>query len=140
MPDRKKHILVIGGSFLSGSGLLVFLSFIQKCFAGFNPFMLKGYYIPFLFGGVSGAILGTYIVKVKKLNATLRQRVNGLESFLPICSNCKKIRKPDSDPYKMDSWEQIESYISDKTSSQFSHSICPECMKTLYGGILNKDH
>ena len=136
MPDQKKHILVIGGSFLSGSGLLVIFSFFQKYFAGFNPFILKGYCVPFLFGGVSGAILGIYIVKVKKLNATLQQRVNGLESFLPICSNCKRIRKPDSDPEKMDSWEQIESYIPDKTSSQLSHSICPECMKTLYGGIL----
>ena len=129
MPDRKEHLLKIGGSFLIGSILLVILSLIQKIFAGFNPFILKGYLVPFLFGGVSGAILGRYIVKVRELNAKLQQRVNTLESFLPICSNCKKIKKIDSDPKKMDSWMEIESYISNKTSTQFSHSICPECMK-----------
>ncbi len=96
--------------------------------------------IPFLFGGISGAIIGIYIVKVRELNEELQQRVNKLESFLPICSSCKKIRKPDSDPEKVDSWEKIESYISNRTSSQFSHSICPECMKKLYGDILNKDN
>jgi len=96
--------------------------------------------VPFLFGGVSGAILGIYIVKVRELNAKLQQHVNALESFLPICSNCKKIKKLDSDPKKMDSWMEIESYISNKTSTQFSHSICPECMKKLYGDILDKDH
>jgi hypothetical protein len=80
--------------------------------------------------------VGIYIIKVIELNVKLKQRVNTLESFLPICSNCKKIRNPGSDPEKMDSWEQIESYISNKTSSQFSHSICPECMKKLYGDIL----
>ena len=140
MPNRKKYILKIGGSFLSGSVFLVILSFIQKVSAGFNPFTLKGYLVPFLYGGISGAILGIYIVKVRELNAKLQQRVNTLENFLPICSNCKKIRKPDSDPEKMDSWEQIETYISHKTSSQFSHSICPECMKKLYGDIHNKDY
>jgi hypothetical protein len=101
---------------------------------------LKGYLVSFLFGGVSDTIVGIYIVKVKKLNAKLQQRINTLESFLPICSNCKKIRKPDSDLKKMDSWEQIESYISKKTSSQFTHSVCPECMKKLYGYISNEDY
>ena len=140
MPNRKKYILKTGESFLTGSVFLVILSLIQKVIAGFNPFIWKGYLIPFLFGGISGAIIGIYIVKVRELNAKLQQRVNKLESFLPICSNCKKIRKPDSDPEKVDSWEKIESYISNRTSSQFSHSICPECMKKLYGDILNKDN
>lgn len=109
----------------------------QKALIGADPFALKGYLVPLLFGGVSGAILGIYIVKVRELNAKLQQRVNTLESFLPICSNCKKIRKPNSDPKKMESWQQLESYISEKTSSQFSHSICPECMQKLYGDIID---
>ncbi len=102
--------------------------------------MLKGYLISFLFGGASGATVGIYIFKIRELNAKLNQRVNTLESCLPICSNCKRIRKPDSDPKKMDSWERLESYISQRTSSQFTHSICPECMKKLYGNIINEDH
>ena len=139
MFNRKKHILKIGLPFLCGSVLLVIFSFIQKTIAGFNPFILKAYWVPFLFGGVSGAIVGIYNVRVRELNAKLQPRVNKLESFLPICSNCKRIRQADSEPEKMDSWMEIESYISSKTSTQFSHSICPECMKKLYGDIPNKD-
>jgi hypothetical protein len=96
-------------------------------------------FVPFVFGGIFGGIIGFYFSKIKEYNLLLKERVNTLESFLLICSNCKRIRKPDSEPKNMDSWVQIESYISAKTSSQFSHSICPECMKKLYGDILNKD-
>jgi len=78
------------------------------------------------------------LIEIGKLNAQLQQRVNTLESFLPICANCKKIRKPDSDPKDMDSWDHIESYISERTSSQFSHGICPECREELYGDVLRK--
>lgn len=72
---------------------------------------------------------------IEGLNAKLQQRVNSLESFLPICSSCKKIRETDSEPSKMESWVQLESYITKKTSSQFSHGICPECAKKLYPDI-----
>ena len=48
-------------------------------------------------------------------------RVKQLEELLPICSYCKKIR--DDQNY----WQQIESYISDRTGSDFSHSVCPDC-------------
>jgi hypothetical protein len=111
----------------------------QKCIAGFNPFVLKGYLVPFLFGGASGSIIGMYIFKVRELNEKLHHHVSTLESFLPICSRCKRIRKAGADPTKMDSWVQIESYISSKTSSQFSHSMCPECIEEVYGELSNND-
>ncbi|MFO7760216.1 MAG: hypothetical protein R6V20_01200 [Desulfobia sp.] len=133
--NRNRYILKTGAAFLCGSVLLMLLSFIQKVIAGYDPFILKGYLVPFLFGGLSGAVVGSYVFRVGKLNAELRQRLNTLESFLPICSNCKRVRKPDSDPEKMESWEHIESYISNKTSSRFSHGICPECIEKLYGDI-----
>jgi uncharacterized protein YlaI len=44
-----------------------------------------------------------------------------LEAFLPICSYCKKVR--DDQNY----WQQIEAYINQRTGSEFSHSICPDC-------------
>ena len=70
----------------------------------------------------------------KKINELeeAHSRIRKLEGILPICSNCKKIRMEGADPKKQDSWVQIESYISEKTETQFSHSICPECMKKLY--------
>jgi len=61
------------------------------------------------------------IVLIKKLY----HRIRILEGFLPICANCKKIRHEKS-------WDQIEKYISEHSLAQFSHSICPDCMKKLY--------
>ena len=56
-----------------------------------------------------------------------------LRGMLPICSSCKKIR--DDKGY----WNQIESYIRDHTGAEFTHGICPECMKNLYPDFYKKD-
>jgi YesN/AraC family two-component response regulator len=48
-------------------------------------------------------------------------QVRQLEELLPICSYCKKIR--DDQNY----WQQMEGYINERTGSEFSHSICPDC-------------
>jgi GAF domain-containing protein len=47
--------------------------------------------------------------------------VKRLQGMLPICSYCKKIRDDKN------SWQQLESYISDHSHATFSHGICPEC-------------
>ncbi len=54
------------------------------------------------------------------------KKVKTLSGLLPICSSCKKIR--DDKGY----WNQIESYISTRSEAEFSHGMCPECMKKLY--------
>ncbi len=59
------------------------------------------------------------------LQKTLKE-VKALRGLLPICSSCKKVR--DDKGY----WNQIESYIQDRSEAEFSHSICPECAKELY--------
>ena len=48
-------------------------------------------------------------------------QVRQLEEMLQICSYCKKVR--DDQNY----WRQLEGYISERTGSDFSHSVCPEC-------------
>ncbi len=48
-------------------------------------------------------------------------QIRTLETFIPICSYCKKVR--DDHSY----WQQIESYINERTGSEFSHSVCPDC-------------
>jgi len=48
-------------------------------------------------------------------------QIQQLESFIPLCSYCKKVR--DDKNY----WSQIESYINTRTGSQFSHGVCPDC-------------
>ena len=78
-------------SFLIGSVLLAALSFIQKIMAGFNPFTFKEYLVPFLFGGVSGAILGIYIFKVKALSRKLLQRVQEANTRLGLATRASGI-------------------------------------------------
>jgi len=53
-------------------------------------------------------------------------KVKTLSGLLPICSSCKRIR--DDKGY----WNQIESYIHKHSEAEFSHSICPDCVKKLY--------
>jgi hypothetical protein len=52
--------------------------------------------------------------------------VKTLHGLLPICSHCKKIR--DDSGY----WQNLESYISEHTGADFSHSLCPNCLEVLY--------
>ena len=58
--------------------------------------------------------------------------INRLEALLPICMSCKRIRKNGADPHSADSWQSIESYIAERTTSKFSHGICPTCIATQY--------
>jgi len=118
--------------FLYGSALLIIFSMIQKILIGINPLAPNSYVVPFLFGGISGSLLSIKSATVNELNQALLIRVNELEEYLPICSHCKKIREEGKDPADCDSWRSIEDYISDKTSSRFSHSICPECLHKQY--------
>lgn len=55
--------------------------------------------------------------------------VKTLSGLLPICASCKKIRNDSG------YWEQIEEYISDHSGAEFSHSLCPDCVKKLYPGL-----
>jgi hypothetical protein len=55
--------------------------------------------------------------------------VKRLSGFLPICSSCKKIR--DDKGY----WSEVERYIGEHSEAQFSHGICPDCMRKLYPEI-----
>ncbi|MCK9483958.1 MAG: response regulator, partial [Candidatus Marinimicrobia bacterium] len=53
-------------------------------------------------------------------------KVKTLSGLLPICSSCKKIR--DDNGY----WNEVETYIHKYSEVEFSHGICPECMRKLY--------
>lgn len=58
--------------------------------------------------------------------ASVMKRLHGL---LPICSYCKRVRNEGND------WEQLESYISEHSNTQFSHGVCPTCLETAYAGL-----
>jgi DNA-binding response OmpR family regulator len=49
--------------------------------------------------------------------------INRLKDLIPICMYCKRVRDD------QDYWHQVESYICQHTTSNFSHGICPECFE-----------
>jgi len=55
-----------------------------------------------------------------------------LRCLLPICAACKKIQNESGN------WEPIESYIRDRSDADFSHGVCPDCARLLYGTVTGK--
>jgi serine phosphatase RsbU (regulator of sigma subunit) len=87
--------------------------------------------------------------ELEQLNGELRNAKDGLETanrnlahaigeikhlsgMLPICVSCKKIRNDSG------YWEQIEAYIHNHSEAEFSHSLCPECSRKLYGDLIDE--
>jgi len=49
-----------------------------------------------------------------------------LHGLLPICAGCKKIRSEDG------YWHHLESYFESHLDVDFTHGLCPDCIKRLY--------
>ena len=76
-----------------------------------------------LFESIIIAFFGAVIVYFTN---KLFRRMKYLEGILPVCASCKRIRDDEGN------WHQIESFIRDRSEAEFSHSICPECVKEFY--------
>ncbi|MCP4612697.1 MAG: response regulator, partial [Planctomycetes bacterium] len=67
--------------------------------------------------------------KVEEQNIQLQaslDKVKILSGLLPICAHCNKIR--DDKGY----WEEVVVYIRNHSEAEFSHGICPDCVKEFY--------
>jgi ligand-binding sensor domain-containing protein len=83
-----------------------------------------------------GAVVAIHRFRVYRLEASERAlarkvqetvaHLKTLRGLLPICAKCKKIR--DDQGY----YVQIETFLKEHSYAEFSHSICPECIKELY--------
>jgi hypothetical protein len=65
------------------------------------------------------------VASLKAAQATIAT----LEGVLPICAHCKRIRE------KGEVWVSIEAYVEKRSAAQFSHGICPDCMRRYYQGL-----
>ncbi len=79
---------------------------------------------------VSFILFGLLIWYVRHLDRALG-KIELLERLIPICAYCKKVRKPDSNPKDLKSWESIETFVGERTTASFTHGICPECADKL---------
>lgn len=82
-----------------------------------------------LFESVIIAIVGWVIIRH---TYRLLLRVSYLESILPTCASCKKIRL---DPAF---WAAIKTLVDERAKAESTHGICPECIEKYYPELLDK--
>lgn len=91
--------------------------------------LLFGASILFLNLGTILIFIGLLSLQARRVTAELaasRQELRTIAGLLPICCHCKKIRVESS------AWQPIEAYLHDHAGADFSHGICPECLKLHY--------
>jgi PAS domain S-box-containing protein len=85
----------------------------------------------FMYGSILRDITDRKMVEVERehliaeLTDALAQ-IKTLKGLLPICSSCKKIRDD------MGYWNTLELYIMEHTDAEFTHGICPECIRKFF--------
>ncbi len=55
--------------------------------------------------------------------------ISSLRDIIPICAKCKKIR--DDHAY----WQRVESYFHEHLGVDFTHGLCPVCVRELYPDV-----
>jgi hypothetical protein len=107
----------------SGADLLSGHLYVSDAYAVWNTMVRL---ISFLAIGFSVARIRQVLLSeqetLKNLQRALSE-VKVLETFLPICAKCKKIRNNEG------VWQHLEVYIGQHSNTQFSHGYCPECAK-----------
>ena len=66
------------------------------------------------------------LLELRRVSARMAEaleKVKTLQDLLPICAWCKRIR--DDKGY----WSQVEAYFHAYTGANFTHGICPDCLK-----------
>jgi len=66
--------------------------------------------------------------RTEELEQALKE-VKVLRGFIPICASCKKIRNDRG------YWQLVEAYIREHSEAEFSHGICPDCIKKFFPGV-----
>jgi hypothetical protein len=73
------------------------------------------------------------VVRLERSQAELQKALDNirtLRGLVPICANCKMIRRDDG------RWQQLEAYISDHSEATLSHGICPDCATAPYPDLV----
>ena len=68
---------------------------------------------------------------ILELQKALKE-IKTLTGLLPICAWCKNVR--DDKGY----WKNVESYISEHSDAEFTHGICPDCLKKVSPEVYKK--
>ncbi len=72
---------------------------------------------------------GIDITPLKETIVNLQHAVDEirtLRGLLPICASCKRIKDENG------TWEVLETYLQHHSEAEFSHGLCPDCVRRLY--------
>jgi hypothetical protein len=104
--------LTAAGFFLSSGGPGLAVSLANRGIA------LLGIWMTYALGEQRRRLLRERERLVAEREAALTK---ALSQFIPICAWCKKVRGEGG------GWQELESYVEEKTESRFTHGICPAC-------------
>lgn len=82
------------------------------------------------------ALLLALEAKNVELEALVQERtreLKKLQSLLPICSYCRKIRDDKN------AWHELEEYLYQHTDILFTHGVCPTCYDKVMAGLKNPE-
>jgi hypothetical protein len=71
---------------------------------------------------------GLVAVDMQRLEADLRasrEALRVLQGIIPICAGCKRVREGER-------WTSVEAYVAARSEAEFSHGMCPDCVRRLY--------
>ena len=69
--------------------------------------------------------------RIEELGRAMAE-IKTLRGIVPICATCKKIRNDKG------FWQQVEVYMHAHSEVEFSHGMCPDCLRKFYPDILEK--
>jgi len=72
------------------------------------------------------SVMALWFARLSEHERQLHRYVVKLEGLLPICAFCKSIRN------EAGNWESLESFISERSDADFSHGLCPTCLRRHY--------
>ena len=76
-----------------------------------------------LFESVIILIIGAVIIRH---TYRLLMRVGQLESTLPVCASCGRMR------VDAEFWREVEQFVADRSKNGVGHSVCPDCLRKYY--------
>ena len=97
--------------------------------------------VNFVMANIMGVTVAWYMHRLRRQQFSALQRevglrrgleeamsqVKTLEGYLPICAHCKSVRNDEG------YWQQVEVYVREHSKAEFTHGICPDCLKEHFG-------
>ena len=82
--------------------------------------------------GVCAVVLFFVISAIRQRLADAEAELRALHEVVPICADCKRVRRPEGDPFEQEYWEPIEHVIERMARRHVSHGLCPACIRKNY--------